>query len=305
MVPLQARADDGQAASKPAKLDAHALAKARAAARKAVHQAIQQLAKEFEAHGSDAATPLRTQCNYFTENPSTDLTPEAILEGISSVDGPIAESCYIRWQLLSGLPEKADNKLAPQIGELYAEAPAPLANPSITPNQRAGLDSQTMRMTADQESLVNTAWSKHIEDWKAQNAPIISYSNKLFAMLPEGLGAFTLGMQDAYQRRAASGVDCSDFINSIIQSSRNWAVAASPEELSAAAQVCDRWARAYNGSFPPQVYTSVAWNDQNRRLVWQAKGIDCVPVDTLNDFRKFLISQANTPGGGIQAKPAD
>jgi hypothetical protein len=280
--------------------------KAEAAARKkaitAVNEAIAALAKEYESHANDSSVPIRDKSSYFKDNPAPELTTDVVLDGLDRVDGPIAEACYVKWQLLSGLPAKADDQLAPRIGDLYANAPAPIPNPSLTSTEKAQLDSQTMRMTEDQEQTVNDAWTKHVADWAAVNAPILDYSEALYGMLPQGVGATTLGLQDAYQRRLAVGVDSDVFINEVISDTRNWAVSAPPEQLRAVADQIARWIRVYDTSFPPPVYRSVKWDDKTHRLAWQAQPTTAVPAATLTDFRKFLIDQADQPGGGLKLK---
>jgi hypothetical protein len=285
--------------------DPTAAAAARKKAVAAVNQAIAALTKEFEAHANDPSAPVREKSNYFTDNPVPELTPDVVLNGLDRVDGSIAEACYVRWQLLSGLPAKADDKLAPTIGDLYANAPAPIPNPSLTSTEKAQLQSQMLRMTQDQEQTVNDAWAKHLAEWAAANAPILNYSEALYAMLPPGVGATTLGLQDAYQRRAALGVDSEIFANEVMTDARNWALSAQPDQLRAVADQFTRWINVYNTTFPPPVYTSVKWDDRTRCLAWQAQAARAVTVETLTDFRKFLTDQAEQagqPGGGLKLK---
>jgi len=284
------------------KKDPKAEAAARKKAEAAVNQAIASLTKEYEAHANDSSAPIRPKSNYFQDNPVPELTPEIVLDGLDRVDGPVPEACYVKWQLLSGLGAKADDQLAPRIGDLYANAPAPLPNPSLSSTEKAQLQSQMLRMTEDQEQTVNDAWTKHLADWAAVNAPILDYSETLYGLLPHGVGAATLGLEDAYQRRAALGVDSDVFANEVISDTRNWALSAQPEELRAVAAEFARWIKAYNTSFPPPVYTSVKWDDKTRRLAWQPAAARCVPVLTLTDFQKFLTDQADQPGGGLKLK---
>ena len=299
--PAAGKSPSGATAAK-APEDAKGQALAHQKAVIAVNQAIAALAKEYEAHANDPTAPLREKSNYFKDNPAPEMTVDVILDGLSRVDGPTAEACYVKWQLLSGLPAKADDNLAPRIGDLYANAPAPLPNPSLTSSDKTHLDSQMMRMTEDQEATVNDAWTKHLADWATVNLPILNYSEALYGMLPEGRGAMTLGLQDAYQRRVAAGVDCDVFINQVLSDARDWAVSAQPEQLQAAADLCTQCIKQYSTTFPPPVYASVLWDEKGRQLRWQPRPTASAPVTTLTDFRKFLIDQANQPDGGLKIK---
>jgi hypothetical protein len=298
-------ADNLSETRKTAPVDAKAAALARVSARKALNQAVAALTKEYEAHQNNPATPLRDKANFFQENPAPAITPDAVLSALDDAYGPPAEDCYIKWQLLAALPAKADEQTASRIGALYENAPDPIPNPSLTSTDKSHLDAQMRRLTAEQEGTVNDAWKKHLDDWEAANAPILAYNNSLFAMLPESLGATTLGLQDAYRRRAAAGVDCEDFLNDVISAARDWAVTATPDQLRATAAQFARYISLYSKTFPPSVYVSVKWDQQGRQLRWEAKGIRCVSADTLTAFKKFLIDQANAPSGGISIKSSN
>ena len=101
--PTAAKADSAKPAT--AKPDP----KATAAAMKAVQAAIAILQKEVVAHQKDPQSALRDKCNYFTDNPSTDLLPEVIVQALGSTISPDAPSdSYVKWQLLSGAPAKFD-----------------------------------------------------------------------------------------------------------------------------------------------------------------------------------------------------
>src|SRR5947209_17884478 len=72
-------------AAKPAAADATVDAKKAdpKAAMAAIQAAVQSLSKELAAHEKDK-TALREKSNYFTENPSADVTPEVVLQALVS-----------------------------------------------------------------------------------------------------------------------------------------------------------------------------------------------------------------------------
>jgi hypothetical protein len=298
------RADE-TADSPQQKTDPKAAALARQKVATALHEAITALAKEYEAHASNQATPLRDKSNYFQDNPVPELTADAVLDAIENVEGPTAEACYIKWQLLSGLSAKADDKLAPRIGELYSNAPAPIPNPSLTNGEKATLASQMMRMTADQEKEVNDAWTKHLADWADANAPILNYSEALYGLLPHGMGATILGFQDGFQRRAMQGVDSTTFLTQVVADTQDWATTGTPQQLENVADQCGRLMSIYKQGFPPVVYDSVKWNEKTRRLEWQPKPTGCLALTALTALQKSLLDQARNPDDGIKMKTAN
>jgi hypothetical protein len=298
------RADD-TADSPQQKTDPKAAALARQKAAAALRDAITALAKEYEAHASNSTAPLRDKSNYFQDNPAPELTPDAVLNSIENVEGPPAEACYIKWQLLSGLPGKADDKLAPRLGDLYSNAPGPIPNPSLTPGEKTALASQIMRMTADQEKDVNDAWTKHLADWSDANAPILNYSEALYGLLPHGMGATILGFQDGFQRRTAQGVDSTAFLTAVVSDTQDWATTGTPEQLENVADQCGRLINIFKQSFPPSVYDSVKWNEKTRRLEWQPKPTGCLPLASLTALQKSLLDQARNPDDGIKMKTAN
>src|SRR5215208_1183158 len=75
----------------------------------AVDGAVDALRKEFAAAQKDPKAPLRTQADFFADKKPADLTPEAVLTALEQpVPGDPRAAAYVRWQLMSALPEKLD-----------------------------------------------------------------------------------------------------------------------------------------------------------------------------------------------------
>src|SRR5688572_26281375 len=91
------------------------------------------LAKEYEQFLRSPGTGVRESSNYFKENPDDSVTPEAIVNAVAARGGGDPRTAsYVRWQLLSALPDSADDAgeldpaLAKQLLIAYRTAPQPL-----------------------------------------------------------------------------------------------------------------------------------------------------------------------------------
>lgn len=206
---VDTKMDGGKAMAKPeatksdiAKPAAKPDPKATAAAMKAVQTAITSLQKEVAAHQKDAQTPLRDKCNYFTENPSTDLRPEAIVQALGSTISPDAVSdSYIKWQLLSGAPPKFDVETGRTAAVAYMKAAKPLARPGLSAADKRQLDPLLKEVKNVDDSL---ALTKKLEGlvtaWEERNKPVIAYREELAARLPAGPEALVAHLEDVTQR---------------------------------------------------------------------------------------------------------
>src|SRR5688572_11181991 len=104
----------------------------------AVRAAVQTLTKEHEQflRGAGGGTGVREESNFFKENPDPAVTPDAIVAALTSRGGGDPRtSSYVKWQLLSGLPEDGD-ELAPtaakQLLAAYRAAPQPVMRPGVS-----------------------------------------------------------------------------------------------------------------------------------------------------------------------------
>ena len=209
MVSADTKMDGGKPMAKPdmAKADAPKPAvkpdpKAMAAAMKAVQTAINSLQKEVIAHQKDPQTPLRDKCNYFTENPSAELLPDAIAQALgSSVSpDPIVDS-YIKWQLLSGAPQKFDAESGRTAVGAYMKAPKPLPRPGMSANDKRQLDPVLKDIrTADDSLAMTKKLEVLVTAWEERNKPVIAYRDELYARLPAGPEALVAHLEDVTQR---------------------------------------------------------------------------------------------------------
>ena len=203
---LGADAPIGDATAKPqaAKPDRNGIKAAQAA----VQSAIVALQKEVQAHVKDPKIALREKCNYFTENPSPNLLPEAIVQALGSKvsSDPVADS-YVKWQLLSGVSGKFDEQLALLAASAYDKAAKPPARPGLLAEEKRQLDAYTKNVHSADDSLVLTKKLAELtEAWEARVKPITAYRDELYAKLPPSPEALVARVDDLKDRTEA-GID--------------------------------------------------------------------------------------------------
>jgi hypothetical protein len=209
--------------TKPAAKPAPAAADAGKKAMAAVQAAVQSLTKELTAHEKDPKTPLREKSNYFTENPSPDVTPEVLLQAMVSKIRPDATGdSYIKWQLLSGAPGKFDAKLAPTAADALMKAARPLPRPGISADDRRQLDPLLRNVqTNDDAAAINKKLDDLVTAWEEKNKPVLAYRDELYAKLPTGPATLLARLQDGAQRGEA-GIDSNIMMKGVVDDIAQW-----------------------------------------------------------------------------------
>lgn len=264
-----------------------AAAEAKAKATAAVKTAIEALIKDFKAN------KLLTKCSYFSDNKPADITDEAILAALdSSVSSNGRESAYIKWQLLSGLPPKVDEKLTSRLARLLTSAPGLIPNP--------GLDTQTKNQVAgeigrlqskDDINTFNTNWLKKVHDTLAPNEVILNYRDDLFMRLPASADSIMAGLKDGCGR-ANAGIDASGIMGLATSAARNWgASGAKPNEIGQVVGTLNTIIKMMPGAL-------TMYDDPGQPLGQSAVAL--LEVYTQNP----LILQTGAAAGATPAKPA-
>src|SRR5688572_24135368 len=170
LLPAPGRAAQPQRPTTP---DARALAKAEATV---IEVAITALRKEYAAHRADPDTArLRTQCNYFIDHP-VQLSPESLLDALERPfpDDPRC-TAYVKWQLLSGAPEKFDAQHLPRALSAYEKAPAPPPRFGSTSDDRNKLDLLLLKARKEDDAALTTRVEERVRNDTEANKPILAY----------------------------------------------------------------------------------------------------------------------------------
>jgi hypothetical protein len=190
--------------SHPKTSDAKALAKAEVTL---LDNAIADLKKEYAAHLKDPhGSDLRAQSSYFVDHP-VQFSPESVLDAIDRVGGDDPRGvAYVRWQLLSGAPDKFEAKQLKRALAVYEKAPAPPARFGLSPDDQAKLEVMVLKSKQGEDSALSVMLEERVKQDAEANKPILAYRSALYARLPVCYESLVAGFRDTHERtQAAAG----------------------------------------------------------------------------------------------------
>jgi hypothetical protein len=225
----------------------------------AIAKAIEVCAREFDAYLRDQSATIRTESDYFKQNPSPDVKLEAVLRVLERpMDVDPRLQAYVKWQLLSAVPDKFDAALLSRAGQVYLRAPAPQQRPgtAVAEQQAMMTELQANRNKLDE---LNEKHKKRVADFLAAQEPILKYRTALFAHLPVSGEAIAAGFEDV-ATRAAAGAEFDKFLDTLLGSARNWVLdgKASPKQIAALTQLVER----VKNTKAPSYYDQAAINSK-------------------------------------------
>ncbi|HSI37244.1 MAG: hypothetical protein ACAI43_25735 [Phycisphaerae bacterium] len=284
------KGDGGSA--KPAPVDP-ATAAARA---KVVSAAILQLTKEYQAYLKDPKNgKVREKSDYFKENPSPDLTPDAVMRGLEqSVTGGGATEAYVKWQLLSGIPGTFSPDLNKRALAVYRRAPSPFTHP--------GMDKRSLssaKIGKGEITAANNEFSAAVAKVAEKNHPILAYRDELYARLDKNGDSAMAGLMDVADR-AGAGLKTDAFFDNVAAAIKSWALTGG--NTSAVRAMTERIAGLKDavGKEENKPFTKVA--DTKGVAKWTSE--PTITIKKIDELGKFLESTASGPtGGGLKFKP--
>jgi hypothetical protein len=235
----------------------------------AVNAAAAALVKEAQAAFKEKEPKLRDKSDYFGAMPPPEITPEAVA---AVLEKPIYSDrridCYVKWQLLSGVPGKFPDELAPKVIAIYRRAPEPLSHPGL---DRAQLQSHLFRVGITKKEKVeevNSEFKPAVERNAADNLYILRYRTSLFMHLPTSGDAFMAGLADVYTR-VQHGVGAKDVWDALAGSLQGWSLTAdAPQRNAVSGALTQLLAAARDARNKP--YVRVEWNGEGKTpgMVW-------------------------------------
>jgi hypothetical protein len=261
--------------------------------RAAIRSAVAALGAEYEqSRRSPSNAPLRTACDYFVEHPAGELPPEVIIAALFAPAGDVRQTAYVRWQLLSGLPETIDEATAKELIKAYRAAPGPIPRPGMSVEDQQKFDRMIQgARQADEPDFIAKA-EEIVRTAQRDNAPILLYREELYRRLPKNLDTFAAALDDLFVRTAA-GADGKNLLKSFCGDVKIWAGEAdSPREAMAA---LGKGVRRLADTKSPPYYDTPYWREKAGVFAWRKTRSDVDSGHALKDLANLLEEQSRQP----------
>lgn len=261
----------------------------------AVRGAVAALSKEYEKYLRDPTSSVRESSNYFLDYPDPAVTPDAVAQALGGRGGEPRTTAYVRWQLLSALPE-GDAELPEAVSRAmlvaYRTAPPPIPRPGIAPHEQKQFDALTRGKKLEHEPDVKGEADAAVSAVARQNVAILRYRDELYRRLPKTPETFAAALEDLAQRMNAVA-DGKDQVKALAKDVREWAAGpdATPPQLVAIA----RAARRLADSRGPQYYQSPYWSTANNVFQWRKTRTGIDTGHALKDLAVFLEEMSQQP----------
>jgi hypothetical protein len=226
----------------------------------------------------------RTTSDYFS-NAEKRPEPADVLRALGRRLGntPPADA-YIKWQLLSALPDTLDDRQSLRLAELLVTAPAPAPLPGITPEEKRDLDRELRKLTKDTYVDFNTQWANHVSKASEVNTHILSYRDALAMRLPSQPLAIRARLEDL-QVRVNAGISVGKSPDQAFAQARTWAILANSSDIEQLIPHIDEFARR-----PLQTAYEMV-EIKNDVLVWKTRKLN-LDTKKLETLAKDLREQA-------------
>jgi hypothetical protein len=261
-----------------------------------IPHAIVALQKEYQAYAKDPqANKIRAKSDYFKENPAPDATAESILKALEgSVAGGPGAQAYVKWQLLSAVPDKFPDDLVKRAIAVYRRAPSPIEHPGL---ERRSLNKLVNGLRKEQVAPTQREFDQALEQVKEANHPVLAYRNELYNRLPLKLEALYAGLEDINER-GSRGLNVTAIFDNVSAGIRSWAI--SQASSAQVRSMIDTILRLRDSMEANKPFTKI--DAESKPVKWKAEGglIDPKKVDELV---KFLENNAAGSGaGGLKFK---
>lgn len=262
-----------------------------------VREAVAAMTREFELFLRKPSSSVRTSSDYFKGK--SDIAPDAITAALQGEGPDPRVSAYVKWQLLSGLPDRLDGDVARQVLHAYHAAPAPLMRPGVSNADRQKLDQLLAGVKQGDEGPIVEQFEAAVNEVRRGNTPILAYRDELYRRLPKNFDTFAVALDDLQQRQNASA-EGKETVKLLIKDMRDWSVseAATPQALTA----LSRAVRRLGSTKRPQYYDEPYWREAGG-FAWRKTTRSSIDTGhTLKDAAVFLEEQASAPPLAIPAE---
>lgn len=271
--------------------------KARGQAAKApsLEGAIAELKREYAAYVKDPdAAPLRSECDYFIDHPQT-VTPGAVLAVLEKpMPGDSRLAAYVKWQLLSGLPDELDPATVQRLVKVYQKAPMPAPRYGFTTREKRKLDAAVAGARPQDDVQLTAKLEEAVERGYGADAPITAYRDELYRRLPVGRDKFFAGLRDATERMSVAAQKW-ELMELLVEELQGWALSgdATQPQVREMAELVGRLRFVES----PPYYASAGV--RKGKVAWVKKNDTLFSKRKLADLHKLLLEAAG------MAPPAD
>jgi hypothetical protein len=297
---MPAHAADPTTKPKPAAPNTKSLA--------AMNAAVADLLKEAKAVYAEkpaADAKPRPTADYFpSDAPPDGITPAAIMAAIErSLDRDARIDCYIKWQLLSGMPAEFPKELLPRAMILYRRATEPFDHPGLNHSKLSAAIYRIGVMNKEAAPKIKDDYDTVLAARAAENEPILRFRDSLFSHLPSNAETFYAGMQDLAVR-AKHGLPSQPMWDQLAASIKTWSTVDTqdPRQLNALIKAMTDLKQLV-GDQRYQAYIGIDYHEQGNPLglAWTPQApVDGQSIQNLIDSIK-TDARANT-GGGLNFK---
>lgn len=285
---------------------AHAAAQKDAPTRKAgaakppsLDPAVAELKREYAAFVKDPdAAPLRTECDYFLDHPQT-VTPAALLAVLEKPisgggGGDNRQAAYVKWQLLSGLPQTLDAATVQRLIKIYQKAPMPAPRYGFTPQEKRQLDAALAGARPQDDVQLTAKLEEAVERAYGADAPITAYRDELYRRLPVGRDKFFAGLRDATERMGVAAQKW-ELMEVLVEELQGWALSGDATRAQVR-EIAELVGRLRFVESPPY-YASAGV--KKGKVAWVVKTDTLFSKKKLAGLHKLLLEAA-----GVQAPAA-
>lgn len=243
-------------------------------------QAIVDLKREYAAHVKDPEhDKLRTEAGYFKKG-TPKSPPETVLTVIEKPvpgvpPGDARQAAYIRWQLLSALPEKLDDDHARRLLKIYDRAPLPAPRYGMSKQDRDKLNKVIPAARKEDDVELTTALEQQVARSALPDRPVLAFRDELYRRLPLGRDKLVAGMTDA-KSRLELAADKETLAELLAEDLTKWTTGLDADR-AAVREVVELFGKLRMVESPPYyAYASVrsgklGWRDRTDTLLTKAK----------------------------------
>jgi hypothetical protein len=243
----------------------------------AVEKAVGDLKREYAAHlKNPAGAALRSVCDFFAKD-SSQIPPDTLLAALEKpMPGDNRQAAYVKWQLLSGLPQPPDARCVGRLLGIYERAPLPAARYGCSAQEKRQLDAALAGARLQDDVRLTEKLEETVARGFAADQPIIEYRDELYRRLPPGRDEFVAALRDAHAR-VAVGAQKDKLAEALATDLQAWAIAGD-DRPGQVREVAEMLGKLRFVESPPYYASAGA---RKGKLSWVEK------TDTLMTSKKF------------------